>query len=175
MASYAPIFSKEELEGVQLGSPRSLHHKKIEKIEKFNQWGKFLSMGVLFSVICFLFYSLDLDKNYHQYETGFALTALTVPLTYGLGGRWCFGETWSFFQPMLGGFRFIIAQFFAWLFFTFSQIAGGTCLLYKYYWHALPPWGLSVAAGTLSFTSEILVSFFMSLYTNLCSSLLSSN
>lgn len=64
----------------------------------------------------------DVHKGHLLIGTGMMLT-LSIALTYGVGGKLLNRQSaWNFFQPGMGGFRFVSAQTIAW-------VAFGLCMV----------------------------------------------
>lgn len=54
---------------------------------------------------------------------GFASLAVIAPSTYGLGGSLRYRNTWSFWQPFVGGLSFVVIQALAWAMFAAALAA----------------------------------------------------
>ncbi|CAI5522272.1 unnamed protein product [Closterium sp. Naga37s-1] len=80
-------------------------------------------------------------------------------LTHGLGGRMRYRHlAWMFWQPFVGGLRFVLMQAMAWTLFSFSLlIFSSVAVVAAFVGHTTLGYGLLASAGATGLASEFLL------------------
>eukprot|EP00736_Rhodelphis_marinus_P006587 Rmarinus@m.12086 len=132
------------------------------------QWLSFIGASVFTMFIAvFLHFAAELvnPTMYVPVASTAFLLYLTIPFTYGMGGKLRYKKSWRFFQPFFGGAAFIVLQALSWGFFAAAILQSVVLPLLPQY-SDLHGWDLSfiptsrgfaLSSGIAAFLSEVLM------------------
>jgi len=131
-------------------------------------------IGACIALVSASYFILTLGGEVVSYAgaLGAGCTSSAVMLTYTLGGRWSYGESWNFFQPFKGGYSFVALQIFSWSLLGCSLVScygvqtkgQGPGAWMAHLFEDVPIGAISASAGVTGFLSEICMISCLALY-----------